>query len=72
MKIRCVQFYQEKIVKTRKDNDTSMKSKLLSLLSIFAFLHKVGHLLSKDDEAEDQTRGSEDEAQGLSREPDKN
>ena len=27
---------------------------------------------SKDDEAEDQTRGSEDEAQGLSREPDKN
>ena len=26
----------------------------------------------EDDEAEDQTRGSEDEAQGLSREPDKN
>ena len=27
---------------------------------------------SKDDDAEDETRGSEDEAQGLSREPDKN
>ena len=27
---------------------------------------------NNDDEAEDQTRGSEDEAQGLSGEPDKN